>query len=146
LQLHARRKEGVRNYSQGLAPSAIRSRRREAKLMSLWSFWASRPQCMSLDFTTATDAANNPVNLSVRFNLHPQPTGGQCGQSSRLSTSLLLPLKRQTTASIVKMDFNISRKRLDPQRQCGSVNFTTNTNAANNCFECHSDFMSSIDD
>lgn len=43
--------------SHGLAPSATMSMRREARLMSLWSFWASRDQCMSLDFTTATRAA-----------------------------------------------------------------------------------------
>lgn len=43
--------------SHGLAPSATMSMRRDARLMSLWSFWASRDQCMSLDFTTATRAA-----------------------------------------------------------------------------------------
>ena len=42
----------------GLAPSATNSSLREAKLMSLWSFWARSPQCMSRDFTMATEAAN----------------------------------------------------------------------------------------
>lgn len=42
--------------SQGLAPSATISMRSELKLMSLWSLWARRDQCMSLDFTTATRA------------------------------------------------------------------------------------------
>lgn len=44
-------------HSHGLAPSATISMRSELRLMSLWSLWASRDQCMSLDFTTATRAA-----------------------------------------------------------------------------------------
>lgn len=43
--------------SHGLAPSATTSMRSELRLMSLWSLWASRDQCMSLDLTTATRAA-----------------------------------------------------------------------------------------
>lgn len=54
------------------------SMRRELRLMSLWSLWASRDQCMSLDFTTATLAVqqrhkdketgsqyNHPINIPV---------------------------------------------------------------------------------
>lgn len=54
---------------QGLAPSATRRRRRVVKLTSLWSFWASKPQCMSLDFTTATDAVYNKHLLHTIISL-----------------------------------------------------------------------------
>lgn len=48
--------ENLQMDSHGLAPSATISIRSELRLMSLWSLWASRDQCMSLDFTTATRA------------------------------------------------------------------------------------------
>lgn len=40
--------------SQGFEPSATTSIRSELRLMSRWSRWATRAQCMSLDFTHAT--------------------------------------------------------------------------------------------
>lgn len=49
----------------GLAPSATNKSLSEAKLMSLWSFWARSPQCISLDFTMATEAAKIYNNLYV---------------------------------------------------------------------------------
>lgn len=62
-------------YLHGLAPSATISMRKELRLMSLWSLWASRDQCMSLDFNTATRAGrrkgrqideNHLISTSVR--------------------------------------------------------------------------------
>lgn len=49
----------------GLAPSATNKSLSEAKLMSLWSFWARSPQCISLDFTMATEAAKIYNNLYI---------------------------------------------------------------------------------
>lgn len=49
----------------GLAPSATNKSLSEAKLMSLWSFWARSPQCISLDFTMATEAAKIYNDLYV---------------------------------------------------------------------------------
>lgn len=50
--------------SHGLAPSATISMRSELRLMSLWSLWASRDQCMSLDFTTATRAVQGDTKTN----------------------------------------------------------------------------------
>lgn len=43
-------------YKQGFDPSATSKKRRDCKLISLWSFVASNAQCMSLDFTKAIEA------------------------------------------------------------------------------------------
>jgi hypothetical protein len=43
-------------YLHGLAPSAINNILKLDKFMSLWSFCAIRPQCISRDLTNATDA------------------------------------------------------------------------------------------
>ena len=72
--------EGVSD-SQGLAPSATMSILRELRLTSLWSLWASRDQCMSLDFTTATRATqththgytSQTANHSYPINSTQQP-------------------------------------------------------------------------
>lgn len=45
-------------YLQGFEPSATTSMRRELRLMSRWSRWATRAQCMSRDFTHATLATH----------------------------------------------------------------------------------------
>lgn len=53
-------------HSQGFAPSATISIRREDRLMSLWSLCATSAQCMSLDLTQATfakGAAGGGVNM-----------------------------------------------------------------------------------
>lgn len=43
-------------HLQGLAPSATRSSLRDFKSISLWSFFASIPQCMSRDLAILTAA------------------------------------------------------------------------------------------
>ena len=58
------------SYIHGLAPSATRSIRRDARLTSLWSFCAKRAQCISRDFTTATVAADHTSNKYANHTKH----------------------------------------------------------------------------
>lgn len=50
---------------QGFDPSATSSMRSELRLMSFWSLWATRAQCMSLDFTQATLAAGGDAHTHI---------------------------------------------------------------------------------
>lgn len=50
---------------QGFDPSATSSIRSELRLMSFWSLWATRAQCMSLDFTQATLAAGGDAHTHL---------------------------------------------------------------------------------
>lgn len=58
-----------RKHSQGLAPSATISIRKEARLMSLCSRWAIMAQCRSRHFTKATRAAQKS-HRCVRLHVH----------------------------------------------------------------------------
>lgn len=51
---------------QGFDPSATSSMRSELRLMSFWSLWATRAQCMSLDFTQATLAAGGDARTEKK--------------------------------------------------------------------------------
>jgi len=55
---------------QGFDPSATNSMRRELKLMSFWSLWATKAQCMSLDFTHATLAAGRNAQTHTEISIH----------------------------------------------------------------------------
>lgn len=50
---------------QGFEPSATTSIRRELRLISRWSRWATRAQCMSRDFTQATLAGNKTSQVQI---------------------------------------------------------------------------------
>lgn len=100
-------KESTRKHHstdlQGLAPSATRSNLREERLMSLWSFLASIPQCMSLDLARLT-AAEMKVAMSE---LIPQGTTKPRAHNSVWSRSAI---GRQTSTLTV-----ISGDKLEPR-------------------------------